>query len=239
MIEVDGNAQPGLAEEPLLTSANTMATEVHTRVRRPESRRQELLDAALRLYLDRGVSDSTVADVTEAAGAAKGTFYRYFPSKDHLLMALRDQFTDELLATVEARAEAAAEDGPWAQVEVLCRSLMAFGHEKAQVHDVLFRSGTFNIPDGETDPFESRIVLWMTDFIQAGVDNGTFDTDDPPLTAMLFFSALHGPAERAAHAGQIEHERLMRGVVELVCRALGKPKQQRPGRFRRAPLVSR
>ncbi len=59
--------------------------------RRDTNRREktgQLLEAALALFLERGIEGSTIDDITKAAGIAKGSFYRYFPSKAALVEAL-------------------------------------------------------------------------------------------------------------------------------------------------------
>lgn len=225
------NSETTQSDGTLPPSAAAMPTEVPpTRTRRPESRRQELLDAALRVYLARGTVDSTVADVTEEAGAAKGTFYRYFPSKDHLLLALREQFTEELLTTIEDNVKAVAPQGHWAELEALCRSLLDFGREKMQVHNLLFHTpGGFSVPEGETDPFETRILEWLTGFIRAGAESGSFQVDDPELVALLFFSALHRGTERATQVAAISHDRLVDAVVEMMTRTFGGACRPRDG----------
>jgi AcrR family transcriptional regulator len=58
---------------------------------RRERRRQEtherIFRCAMRLFAQRGYLDTTVEDITEAADVAKGTFFNYFPTKEHLLVA--------------------------------------------------------------------------------------------------------------------------------------------------------
>src|SRR5450631_3073192 len=62
-----------------------------TRPGRRERRRQEtherIFRCALRLFAQRGYLDTTVEEITEAADVAKGTFFNYFPTKEHLLVA--------------------------------------------------------------------------------------------------------------------------------------------------------
>ena len=52
--------------------------------RRPEARRDELLDAATRLLKQRPLDEIKVIDITRTAGTSKGTFYTYFDTKEHL-----------------------------------------------------------------------------------------------------------------------------------------------------------
>src|SRR5436190_21872993 len=47
--------------------------------------RSRLFRAALKLFGSRGFTATTVEDITRAAGVAKGTFFNYFPTKEHLL----------------------------------------------------------------------------------------------------------------------------------------------------------
>ncbi len=53
-----------------------------------EEKERTLLDAALLLFLARGVEGVSVDDITRAAGVAKGSFYRYFKDQEALVEAL-------------------------------------------------------------------------------------------------------------------------------------------------------
>lgn len=53
-----------------------------------QEKEKALLDAALLLFLARGVEGVSVDDITRAAGVAKGSFYRYFEDQEALVEAL-------------------------------------------------------------------------------------------------------------------------------------------------------
>src|SRR3954466_8701052 len=55
----------------------------------PDVRRDQILDAAEEVLLSNGLNATTVADVAEAAGIAKGTVYLHFESKTELMAGLR------------------------------------------------------------------------------------------------------------------------------------------------------
>ncbi|MCP3104367.1 TetR/AcrR family transcriptional regulator [Myxococcus sp. K15C18031901] len=65
-------------------------------------RTKELEDAALRLFVERGLDLVTIDDITQATGVAKGTFYRYFEDKAALVDALLAPVRGELLEGLEA-----------------------------------------------------------------------------------------------------------------------------------------
>ena len=75
------------------------------------ARREEILDAARRVFAERGFKGTTIADIAEAAGIALGTIYLYFPSKDAVFEELRQRFaqiiTNALTDPVDAGSQGA------------------------------------------------------------------------------------------------------------------------------------
>ena len=61
---------------------------VPQRRRRKDARPQELLDAALALFVERGFAGTRSEEVAQRAGVSKGTLYLYFPSKEDLFKAV-------------------------------------------------------------------------------------------------------------------------------------------------------
>jgi len=56
--------------------------------RRAEARPEEVLDAALDLFIEQGFAKTRVEDIAKRAGLSKGAVYLYFPSKEQILEAL-------------------------------------------------------------------------------------------------------------------------------------------------------
>lgn len=71
------------------------------RERRSAEIRERLFHAALHLFAERGYSSTTVEDITEAADVGKGTFFNYFPSKEHLLVAFAEIRLNKIRAAIE------------------------------------------------------------------------------------------------------------------------------------------
>ncbi len=55
------------------------------RERRRVETRERIVRHALHLFSEHGVSATTIEDITDAADVGKGTFFNYFPSKEHIL----------------------------------------------------------------------------------------------------------------------------------------------------------
>jgi AcrR family transcriptional regulator len=69
------------------TKRSFHAAAVDRRQRRSAEIRERLFRAALDLFAQKGFAETTVEDITNAADVGKGTFFNYFPSKDHIVLA--------------------------------------------------------------------------------------------------------------------------------------------------------
>jgi AcrR family transcriptional regulator len=79
---------------------------VSRRARRVAETRERIYQAALGLFAERGFAATTVEDITDAADVGKGTFFNYFPSKEHVL----GRFGESRVATVATALEQAREE---------------------------------------------------------------------------------------------------------------------------------
>jgi len=60
----------------------------------PPDTRERLLDAAMRLFWEKGYNSTSIADVLGAAHANAGSLYHFFPTKQDLLVAVLTRFRD-------------------------------------------------------------------------------------------------------------------------------------------------
>src|ERR1700742_4619327 len=72
------------------------------RTRRSAETRERIFHAAMRIFAEKGFAETTVEDITNAADVGKGTFFNYFPSKEHILIAFSDMQLGKLERFVEA-----------------------------------------------------------------------------------------------------------------------------------------
>ena len=68
--------------------------------RRPDTRPQELLDAALAVFSERGYHNTRIDDVAEAAGVTKGAVYHYFATKEELLLRAIEHYHDRAFGEI-------------------------------------------------------------------------------------------------------------------------------------------
>jgi AcrR family transcriptional regulator len=76
---------------------------LNRRARRSASIRERLFRSALQLFAEHGYQKTKVEDITEAADVGKGTFFNYFPTKEHVLAT----YGEERVAAMERAVEEA------------------------------------------------------------------------------------------------------------------------------------
>src|SRR3981189_1955705 len=73
-------------------------SDIGSSVARPKSegKRNAILDAATRVFAERGLTDAPTSEISKQAGVAEGTLFTYFKTKDDLINALYRELKLEL-----------------------------------------------------------------------------------------------------------------------------------------------
>jgi AcrR family transcriptional regulator len=162
---------------------------------RRDTRRQELVDAAVAVFSARGVSAASVDDIVRAAGVAKGTFYLYFATKDDAVNAVAASMVEGVADRIEARAT----DSTRSPIE----RLLAFGAGVREVGDepydrklieVFHRPENRVLHDRIGELALRRLTPTIAAIIADGIDSGQFRRQDPLRAAayvMACFGSLH------------------------------------------------
>lgn len=72
----------------------------HTRQKK-DAKRTAMMQAAVRVFADKGYHAATIRDIVQAADVAVGTFYFYFPDKETLFVYLYEETADFMIQAIE------------------------------------------------------------------------------------------------------------------------------------------
>lgn len=188
------------------------------RTKPAEIRRDELMDAAQRLFLEKGFASTSVAEIVKAADVAKGTFYLYFQTKEEILDALQERFIDGFCDRLDvAYAQSAGSDWPQ-RLDDWMAACVGFYLANVEFHDLVFHQ--FPLSRGQlqkANPIVDRLAV----LLDAGRTDGVFDVDDSKMTAVMLFSAMHGAVDEAvADPAKKDRDRLFKSVKNLCLRAV-------------------
>ncbi len=175
----------------------------------PDDRRAELVEAAIAV-LRAGVDEGNwVAEVTRAAGAAKGTFYVYFPSWEDMLAVVRGRLIDECNAPIRHALATADSVDWWAVLEDQCGRFVDVVNEFGRHHAVIFHAALPHDPVGASRSGPAVLAV----AIERGIAEGFFAPVDVEAAAQLLFAAVHAAADAVLAGG--ERERWISACTEL------------------------
>jgi AcrR family transcriptional regulator len=162
--------------------------------RRPDERPQELLDAALTVFAERGYRNARIDDVAEAAGVTKGAVYHHFANKEELLRRAIEAHQEQTFGELEAALRKLK--GP-ASVRIrllLRRSFSTSEPNRRRVLALLLQGVKHDVPDVHRQWLVGGPVKgWklLTALIERGQDTGEFRADvDAEVAARVVLSGL-------------------------------------------------
>jgi len=201
-----------------------------SRRRRKEARPQELLEAALSLFVQQGLAATRAEDVARHAGVSKGTLYLYYPSKDELFKAVVRAYLTQVIVEggeiVEHFAGSTTE-----LLHLLARTWWTrVGDSTAAGLLVLIMAEARHFPD-LAQFYVDEVVAPSHDLlaraIQRGIDRGEFKPLDVTsvvhaLIAPIQFLVLYRQCTSvcAVNPVPIDPESFMSTQLELLLRGL-------------------
>lgn len=187
------------------------------RRRRKEARPSEILDAATRVFLERGFAATRLEDVARTAGVAKGTLYLYFSSKEQLF---EEVAKSALASHVSAIAELGAD--PSASLEDVVPLLLDQAVGRSSDPRIM---GLVRMVISESAIFPQLAVVWhetlfagaasfLANLISREQAAGSVIEGDPKIHAM----SIIGPVFMGAMLGELLGQRNMLPAVQDIAR---------------------
>ncbi|HVZ68883.1 MAG TPA: TetR/AcrR family transcriptional regulator [Rhizomicrobium sp.] len=173
----------------------------------------DIYQAALSLFNDRGYADVTVDDICEAAGISKATFFRYFDSKFGLVDEFNQRIAAKIDASIDIKTMSATECIRRA-TETLYQEWLHSAPQIRVLAREFVRAGT-HITENLGDPMARGLIATLVAVIAEGQKRGEFDPQfDPVLVAPLIVSAW--TFAFVAWVDRNDHEAFHRSVHNLV-----------------------
>lgn len=191
-------------------------------VKDPEERKSEILDTAEQLFITKGYSQTTILDILNEIGIAKGTFYYYFKSKEEVMDAIISRIVN---ADVAAAREIA--DNP--NLPAIQKMLQIFLAQKPQRgggKDKMI--GQLHHPDNAEMHLKSwiqsirRLTPVLTEVIEQGIDENVMASDYPHETMEFLLAAAQIIFDEGLfHWGADETPRKIKAFIHIMEVTLG------------------
>jgi len=201
--------------------------------RRKDARPQELLSAALGLFVERGYAATRLEDVARRAGVSKGTLYLYFTNKEELFKAVVREHIVHAIG--EAELTVAGFTGPTPELlrEILMRWWQQMGATELAGITKLMMAEANNFPDLARfydEEVVARGERLISSVLKRGIARGEFRAFDPdmmthvlvaPVLMLMMWTNGFMPCEK----GPIDPITYMDTFIEVSLRGMLAPAQ--------------
>ncbi len=156
------------------------------------ARREQVLGCAVRVFSQKGYHATTVSDIIEEAGVARGTFYLYFKSKRAIFDELLDDFLRRILGQVRRVDLSAGSDHPLDQmkgnVERVLEVLLS-SREMARIllHEAVGLDADF---DRKLEEFYARLIALTEGSLRLGQAMGLVTGCDVRVAALCILGSV-------------------------------------------------
>lgn len=207
------------------------------REREKEQRRNDILDAAEKVFFSKGFNNTTMDEVAERVELSKGTLYLYFKNKEDLYFAIAQRSMSVLQSMFE---DAVAKHGKGIEkVRAIGRAYHKFSQDYKNYFDMMMHfeavQNNLNLDSRVLDEMHLKgqsVMQVLVEAIQSGIDDGSIRSNlDPLKTAFLLNGVssgiIHLIAREAQHIKKMEAfepQELMDTFFDFTFNAL-KPKE--------------
>ena len=162
------------------------------------SKKKSIIETATRLFAEKGVKETSIAEISKLTGAAEGTIYHHFKTKDDLFLAILKKVKVGIIKEFETyNAEKTYKDGLEKVENIILFYLYLAGKQEnwfyllhrhypyeLAVENATCRTLLEEIYNCLVEIFESAIVM--------GTEDGSIAEVTPRKTALIIFSMVNG-----------------------------------------------
>jgi len=123
---------------------NTQTAPLEKQDKRPDSRRQLLLDEAAALFCLKGYEGTSIRNIATAVGMLPGSTYCHFSSKEELFFAVYEEGVARITEKVQSAIEGVGD--PWACLEAACEAHMETILDQSVYAKVIVRVQPRDVP---------------------------------------------------------------------------------------------
>ena len=160
---------------------------------RTKSRKDRVMDVALRIFAEKGFQNATISEISREAGCSEATIYEYFGTKEDLLFAIPEKISRESIQETDRALTyiKGAEGRMRALLLAYVRLYQSNPHYSALVLLQLMNNKRFRQTPAHTAIRQSAHRL--LDCVKEGIADGTFKKDADPylIRSMLLGTIEH------------------------------------------------
>lgn len=192
-----------------------MARMISAEAQRPS--RDALVEAAARLFREKGYERTTVRDLADAVGMQSGSLFYHFASKGEILYEVMRRGIDDLTMAVRLELKACA--SPREELITMTRTHLRtlLSNTQASLASLLYEWRS--LPDEQRDQvvtLRDQYESLCREVISQAMENGVVKQGDPRLMVRLWLGALNWTSQWYNAEGSLGIDDLAEEIVDLI-----------------------
>ncbi len=190
----------------------------------PEVRRNELMDAAEQLFVEKGYEHTSASDIIRRVDIAQGTFYYYFKSKDEILNAVIDRYVERYIKFVKSIAND-VHINAIQKIQHIIDGLFSMSDQKRKFSQYLNQEEKVARHERFRGYFETALSPVVAKIVKQGISEGFFEVEYPEETSELIVLII-GHLNRNVRRVEDKKKRTVKAkaACTLIEKALNAPK---------------
>lgn len=186
-----------------------------------ELKRERVLDSALRLFYEKGYSNTTVDEIAILIGVTKPFIYRYFKNKEALLVALYERLTEKILAILKAAIKVS--DKPDQQLSFFLDRFARENMQSIMIGMVYMQEEKHLDPEfrASVNRRQKQFDKELAALISRGAAQGLFQTKDPKIAALAITGMVRWLQRWYTPGGRLTEDEVSEIIVNMALNSLG------------------
>jgi TetR/AcrR family transcriptional regulator, fatty acid metabolism regulator protein len=205
---------------------------------RRESTRRRIIDAAMRVFSEKGYHDTAVDDIVRACDSSKGAVYFHFPNKQGIFLSLVEHLAGQLIDRMEGSIS--SERGGIAKVDAALRTVLtSFASHRSLARILLVEVvGLGHGFDPRLYAVRARFTEAIKKHLDRAVEDGAIPPQDTEIAARVWLGALNEVVARWLYADPAESlEDSLPALRLLLLRSVGYSPTDEPSAVSFQPSV--
>jgi AcrR family transcriptional regulator len=187
-----------------------------TKAEQAAVRRNQIIDTALKLFAEKGFSNTTIKDISEAAGTSLGLMYHYFASKEELLIAVfeRHSFLEPLRNILNIKDTKPVRDvlytvaSGFYELMVSKKELVSIVFNEMRINSSLNKSWSIIPSEG---------IKLISEYLDANIASGNLRPHNTEVAArtMMYTVIMHFISQDFLPKSNLKTEQYLRQTIDI------------------------
>ena len=181
--------------------------------------RRLILEAGIKVFIAKGVAETTVRDIIRSTGLASGTFYNYFKSKEDVLVAIFDDFAKEIGKNIRIDDIQPNNFEDFLRIKVT--RFFKFVSSKPEIYMIMSNNHNLVNNFSINTPQIILEIDYLKEEIKDGIKKGIFPNFDVDLFALVIRPITDAVAQEMIAQKKININKYTEKCINFLIRGIG------------------